>query len=170
MRLWDARNIGAGTGSSGIGGMKHVAELPHFRSVNSAHFSPTGEWMATVCQDDKIRLYQDLGSASGKQVQALMDARPYWDTIQKDNNAGLGFRFFSPQEHTLLIGGKSFFLKESTGDAPVKQHAQTFFEAGTTGFAILCKARCPLFLYDVSNRLIDPWRPLSRVFCRPHCK
>ncbi|CAN0046003.1 unnamed protein product [Ectocarpus fasciculatus] len=50
--------------------MKHLAELPHFRSVNSAHFSPTGEWVATVCQDDKIRLYQDLGSASGKQVSA----------------------------------------------------------------------------------------------------
>eukprot|EP00903_Cladosiphon_okamuranus_P012115 g11367.t1 len=70
VRLWDARNLGAGTGPSGVGGMKHLAELPHFRSVNSAHFNPTGEWMATVCQDDKIRLYQDLAEAKGPQVSA----------------------------------------------------------------------------------------------------
>lgn len=68
VRLWDARNLGAGSGPSGIKGMKHVTEMPHFRSVNSAHFSPTGEWMATVGQDDKIRLYQDLAEASGPHV------------------------------------------------------------------------------------------------------
>ncbi|CAN0332004.1 unnamed protein product [Laminaria digitata] len=28
--------------------MKPLAEMPHFRSVNSAHFSPGGEWVATV--------------------------------------------------------------------------------------------------------------------------
>eukprot|EP00752_Nemacystus_decipiens_P008110 g7250.t1 len=70
VRLWDARNVGAGTGQNGLGGMKHIAELPHFRSVNSAHFSPTGEWVATVGQDDKIRLYQDLAKANGPQVSA----------------------------------------------------------------------------------------------------
>ena len=53
--------------------MKHVAELPHFLSVNSAHFSPTGEWMATVCQDDKIRLYQDLAKAKGPQVKHVIE-------------------------------------------------------------------------------------------------
>lgn len=68
VKLWDARHLGAGTGASGVGGMKPVAEMPHFRSVNSAHFSPGGEWVATVGQDDKIRLYQDLAVASGKQV------------------------------------------------------------------------------------------------------
>ncbi|CAM9776641.1 unnamed protein product [Scytosiphon promiscuus] len=68
VKLWDARNLGAGSGPSGVGGMKHVTQMPHFLSVNSAHFSPTGEWMATVSQDDKIRLYQDLAEASGRQV------------------------------------------------------------------------------------------------------
>lgn len=68
MKLWDARHLGAGTGASGVGGMKPVAEMPHFRSVNSAHFSPGGEWVATVGQDDKIRLYQDLADSSEKQV------------------------------------------------------------------------------------------------------
>ncbi|CAN0100338.1 unnamed protein product, partial [Hapterophycus canaliculatus] len=64
VRLWDARNLGAGTGPGGVGGMKHLAEMPHFLSVNSARFSPTGEWMVTVGQDDKIRLYQDLAKAN----------------------------------------------------------------------------------------------------------
>ena len=73
VRLWDARNLGAGSGPDGIGGMKHVTELPHFRSVNSAHFSPTGEWMATVCQDDKIRLYQDLAKAKDPQVEHVTE-------------------------------------------------------------------------------------------------
>lgn len=68
MKLWDARQLGAGTGAGGVGGMKSLAEMPHFRSVNSAHFSPGGEWVATVGQDDKIRLYQDLAEASGSQV------------------------------------------------------------------------------------------------------
>ena len=48
--------------------MKPVAEMAHFRSVNSAHFSPTGEWMVTVGQDDKLRLYRDLALASGPKV------------------------------------------------------------------------------------------------------
>lgn len=69
MKLWDARNLGAGTGAGGVGGMMPLAEMPHFRSVNSAHFSPGGEWVATVGQDDKIRLYQDLAGASGSQVR-----------------------------------------------------------------------------------------------------
>lgn len=69
VKLWDARHLGAGTGSGGVGGMKPLAVMPHFRSVNSAHFSPGGEWVATVGQDDKIRLYQDLAEASGSQVR-----------------------------------------------------------------------------------------------------
>lgn len=77
MRLWDARNLGAGTGPSGIGGMKYVAELPHSRSVNSAHFSPTGEWVATVCQDDKIRLYHNLARAKGPQVKQQVAERKH---------------------------------------------------------------------------------------------
>ena len=72
MKLWDARNLGAGTGAGGVGGMKPLAEMPHFRSVNSAHFSPGGEWVATVGQDDKIRLYQNLAGASGSQVRLLV--------------------------------------------------------------------------------------------------
>lgn len=62
VKLWDARNLGPDTGS----GMKPVAEMEHFRSVNSAHFSPGGEWMVTVAQDNKLRLYRDLALGSGK--------------------------------------------------------------------------------------------------------
>lgn len=65
MKLWDLRNLGAGTGADGVGGMKAIAEMPHFRSVNSAHFSPGGEWLATVGQDDKVKLYKDLEKHSG---------------------------------------------------------------------------------------------------------
>lgn len=72
VKLWDARNLGAGTGASGVGGMKPLAEMPHFRSVNSAHFSPGGEWLATVGQDDKILLYQDLAQAKGPKVVLLL--------------------------------------------------------------------------------------------------
>lgn len=46
--------------------MKPVAEMEHFRSVNSGHFSPGGEWMVSVAQDNKLRLYRDLALASGK--------------------------------------------------------------------------------------------------------
>lgn len=69
VRLWDARNLGAGTGSDGVGGMKPLAVLPHSLSVNSAHFSPGGEWVATVAQNDIIGLYEDLAQASGSQVR-----------------------------------------------------------------------------------------------------
>lgn len=49
--------------------MVPLADMPHFRSVNSAHFSPTGEWVATVGQDDKIKLYKDLAKTTGGKVQ-----------------------------------------------------------------------------------------------------
>ncbi|CAM9311188.1 unnamed protein product [Sphacelaria rigidula] len=65
VKLWDARNLGAGKGANNVKGMVPLADMPHFRSVNSAHFSPTGEWLATVGQDDKIKLYKDLAQTTG---------------------------------------------------------------------------------------------------------
>lgn len=68
VKLWDARNLGPGTGENHVGGMLSIAEMPHFRSVNSAHFSPNGEWLVTVGQDDKLRLYRDVVETAGSEV------------------------------------------------------------------------------------------------------
>lgn len=68
VRLWDSRSLGSGTVDTKPKGMKPLVEMPHFRSVNSAHFSPTGEWLCTVGQDDKVKLFKDLAQANGKQV------------------------------------------------------------------------------------------------------
>ncbi|CAN0214617.1 unnamed protein product, partial [Discosporangium mesarthrocarpum] len=68
VKLWDARRL-EGKGRTG-GAVNAPAEMPHFRSVNSAHFSPgAGEWVVTVGQDDKIRLFRGVARAMGTQVK-----------------------------------------------------------------------------------------------------
>lgn len=77
VKLWDSRSLGAGTGERKTGGMRPILTVPHFRSVNSAHFSPRGEWVVTVGQDDKLKLFKDLSQASGPQVcVSWCDAMP----------------------------------------------------------------------------------------------
>ncbi|CAM9988450.1 unnamed protein product, partial [Phaeothamnion confervicola] len=86
MRQWDLRTFGGGGGGSAKGKAAKgkaplaLAEAPHKQSINSAHFCPTGEWLATVCHDDWAS-----DSNCGKRLNKF--ARPHHSLVH-DNHTG----------------------------------------------------------------------------------
>lgn len=113
VKLWDARQLGAGTGENHIGGMLPIAEMPHFRSVNSAHFSPSGEWLATVGQDDKLRLYRDVEKAAASEVIHMQGFHAVVCALNGDASSCDTLVRCSPQHQCIAVDRLLFVYEEA---------------------------------------------------------
>lgn len=115
VKIWDARKI-AERGSSARSTVTPLSTLQHQLLVTGAAFSPSGRFVASVCNDNKIRLWDTANVTSKASNTTVHDSTEYGipedpscSNVSHNNHTG---RWLTPfklcwdqgAEHTLLIG------------------------------------------------------------------
>merc|ERR1712146_69999 len=91
-RIWDVRKV-----------CKPVCTLEDSRSVNSAHWSPTGQGIVSVTQANYLRIYQDAEQLSGDVPESAAC------NVRHDNQTGRYLTVFQAQwdpkqENAFVVG------------------------------------------------------------------
>ncbi|CAM9342088.1 unnamed protein product [Chrysoparadoxa australica] len=105
--LWDVRKCGSSKKP------KPMVTMPHNRSLNSIYFNATGEWLVSVCRDDKLHVYKNACQSSG--ILA-----PFY-SINHNNNTG---RWLTKFQTTWDPYSPDVFAVGSMGKGP---HGLDFF-------------------------------------------